>query len=149
MSKSPAKTGKKQASKFRPGKSGNPRGRPQGSRNKSTLAVEALLDGQSEALTQKVVEMALAGDMQALKLCLERICPPRKSRPVQIDLPTVKTAADVSAAQGSVIAAMARADITPEEANTITGVLEAKRRAIETTETEERIARLENQETVR
>jgi hypothetical protein len=149
MAKSPAKTGKKQAPGFKPGKSGNPNGRPQGSRNKATLAIEALLDGQSEALTQKAVELALAGDMQALKLCLERICPPRKSRPIQIDLPMVATAADVTAAQGAVIAAMARADITPDEANTISGVLEAKRRAIETTEIEERIARLENQETVR
>ncbi len=149
MSKPPANTGKKQASKFRPGKSGNPKGRPQGSRNKATLAVEGFLDGQSEALTQKAVEMALEGDMQALKLCLERICPPRKSRPIQIDLPNVTTAADVTAAQGAVIAAMARADITPDEANTISGVLEAKRRAIETTEIEERIARLENQETAR
>ncbi|NQV87596.1 MAG: hypothetical protein HQ492_11025, partial [Woeseiaceae bacterium] len=100
MVKIPARTEKKQTTKFNPGRSGNPNGRPQGSRNKATLAIEALLDGQSEALTQKAVEMALAGDMQALKLCLERVCPPRKSRPIQIDLPKVETAADVTAAQG-------------------------------------------------
>tara|TARA_Y100001934_G_scaffold137202_1_gene165539 strand:+ start:9627 stop:9869 length:243 start_codon:yes stop_codon:yes gene_type:complete len=59
------------------------------------------------------------------------ICP-RKSRPIKIDLPKVETAADVTAAQSAVIVAMAKADITPEEASTIAGVLEAKRRAIET-----------------
>jgi hypothetical protein len=144
MVKSPAKTGKKQTTKFNSGRSGNPNGRPQGSRNKATLAIERLLDGQSEALTQKAVELALAGDMQALKLCLERICPPRKSRPIQIDLPMVETAADITAAQGAVIAAMANADITPDEANTIAGVLEAKRRSIETCELEGRIADLES-----
>ena len=107
------------------------------------MAVEELLEGQSKALTQKAVEKALEGDMQALKLCLDRICPPRKSRPIRIELPKVVTAADVTAAHGAVITAMAQADITPDEANTIAGVLEAKRRAIETVEIEERLARLE------
>ncbi len=145
MAKTTVKAGKKQSHRFRPGQSGNPKGRAQGSRNKATLAVEELLDGQSKALTQKAVEKALEGDIQALKICLDRICPPRKSRPIQIKLPKVETAADVTAAHGTVIAAMAQADITPDEANTIAGVLEAKRRAIETVEIEERISKLEAQ----
>jgi hypothetical protein len=143
MAKLPAKTEEKHTTKFKPGKSGNPNGRPQGSRNKASLAVEALLDGQSEALTQKAVEMALAGDMQALKLCLERVCPPRKSRPIQIELPKVETAADVAAAHAVVIAAMAQGEMTPDEASTIAGVLEAKRRSIETCDLEGRMAALE------
>ena len=70
----PVNTAKKQSGKpFKPGVSGNPSGRPQGSRNKATLALESLLDGQAEVLTQKAVDMALEGDMQALRLCLERI----------------------------------------------------------------------------
>jgi hypothetical protein len=64
---SPAKTKKKQG--FKPGQSGNPSGRPHGSRNKATLALEALLDGEGEAITRK----ALEGDTAALRLCLERI----------------------------------------------------------------------------
>ena len=146
MGNSAAKTKEKQSRQgFKPGKSGNPKGRPQGSRNKATLAIEALLDGQAEALTQKAVEKALDGDMQALKLCLERLCPPRKSRLIQIELPEVETALDVTTAQGLVIAAMARGDITPEDASTIAGILEAKRRAIETVEIEERLTQLEAQ----
>jgi hypothetical protein len=43
---------------WKPGQSGNPKGCPKGSRHKTTLAVEALLDGQAERLTQKAVEMA-------------------------------------------------------------------------------------------
>ena len=71
------------------------------------------MDSQAEALAQKAVELALADDMQALKLCLDRVCPPRKSRPIQIDLPKVEMAADLTAAQGDVTAVMARADIIP------------------------------------
>ena len=66
-----ANTRRKQAGGFQKGQSGNPRGRPAGSRNNATLACEALLEGQAEALTQKAVDMALAGDTVALKLCLE------------------------------------------------------------------------------
>ena len=98
------------------------------------------MDSQAEALAQKAVELALADDMQALKLCLDRVCSPRKSRPIQIDLPKVEVAADLTAAQGDVTAVMARADITPDEASTIAGVLEAKRRSIEACDLESRLA---------
>src|SRR5215831_3861814 len=84
-----ANTARKQAGGFQKGQSGNPRGRPAGSRNNATLACEALLEGQAEALTQKAVEMALSGDTVALKLCLERIYPPRKDRPVTFALPPI------------------------------------------------------------
>ena len=61
---------------FVKGRSGNPRGRPAGSRNKKTLAAAVLLEGESEALTRKAVELALEGDPTALRLCIERILPP-------------------------------------------------------------------------
>jgi hypothetical protein len=70
--------------RFQPGVSGNPAGRPKGAKNKSTLAAEALLDGEAEALTRKAVEMALRGDTVALRLCLERLMPPRRDRPVAV-----------------------------------------------------------------
>jgi hypothetical protein len=64
------KTGEKQRNlkPFRPGQSGNPDGRPKGSRNKATLAMEALLDGEAEAITRKAIEKALEGDMTAIRL---------------------------------------------------------------------------------
>jgi hypothetical protein len=67
--------------RFRPGVSGNPRGRPPGSRNHATLAAAALLEGEAEAITRKAVELALAGDPVALRLCMERILPPLRERP--------------------------------------------------------------------
>lgn len=127
---------------FAPGNSVG-QGRPQGSRNKTTRAVEALLDGQAEALTNKAVEMALSGDGQALRLCLERLCPPRKSRPIEITLPDTKDASGVDNAMAVVVQAVASGEITPDEGTTLSAMLEARRKAIETLEFEKRLSRLE------
>jgi hypothetical protein len=128
---------------FPKGVSGNPAGRPLGSRHKVTLAVEALLDGQHEALTQKAIDLALAGDTVALRLCLDRIAPTRKGRPVALELPSVETAADVLKALGVVVAETASGTITPEEAVMIASVFETKRKAIETVDIERRLMVLE------
>jgi len=137
-------TRKKQAGRpFKPGQSGNPFGRPKGARNKATLAMEALFDGEAEAISRMAINKALEGDMAAIRLCVERILPAVKSRPVEINLPPVETAEDIQAAHGTVIAAMAKGEITPDDAGTIAGVLEALRRAIETVELEARRVTLE------
>ena len=52
-----------QDSRWKKGQSGNPNGRAAGSRNRATLAIEALLEGEGEALTRKAIELAKAGDM--------------------------------------------------------------------------------------
>ena len=77
---------------FEKGRSGNPGGRRQGSRNKATLAAAALLAGESEALTRKAVEMALAGDPTAMRLCMERVLPPCRERTVKFSLPPIEGA---------------------------------------------------------
>ena len=121
---------------------GNP-GRPQGVRNKVTLAVEAILEGEAESLTRRAVELALDGDSTALRLCMERIAPPRRGRPVVFNMPDVTTTQDVLAALGAVLQAAAGGVLTPDEATAIAGLIELKRRAIETVEIEARIAALE------
>ena len=125
-------TGRKQRGRpFAPGQSGNPAGRPKGARNRATVAAEALLEGEAEALTRKAVELALAGDVTALRLCLERVVPPRKDRAVAFDLPAVVVKADDAAqALGAVLAAVADGTITPSEAVALAGLIEAQRRAI-------------------
>ena len=57
-------------------------GRPKGARNKKTLAIESLLEGQAEALTQTAISKALEGDGLALRLCMECIAPAPKNQPV-------------------------------------------------------------------
>ena len=78
----PENGGAKQGGRFQKGRSGNPAGKPKGARHRATLAAEALLDGEAEELTRKAVELALAGDVIALRLCLDRILSPRRERPV-------------------------------------------------------------------
>src|SRR5215204_3811545 len=120
-------TGRKQKKPqfFQPGRSGNPRGRPPGSRNKTTRAIDALLDGEAEALTRKAIELAKAGDLVALRLCLDRICPPRKDRPVRFALPELATAADAKLAASALLKAVADGDLTPSEASEIGRLLDS------------------------
>jgi len=135
--------GKQRGRPFKKGRSGNPDGKPPGTRHRTTLAVEALLDGEAEALTRRAIEMALEGDATAMRLCLERVAPVRKGRSVSIDLPAVATSEDLTAAFTALTDAMAQGDVTPDEAAVIASVLEARRRAIETVEIERRLQLLE------
>jgi hypothetical protein len=74
----PENTGPQQVdTRFKPGQSGNPSGRPKGARHRTTVAIEALLEGEGEALTRKAIELAKSGDMQALRLCMDRLAPSR------------------------------------------------------------------------
>jgi hypothetical protein len=109
------------------------------------LAVEALLEGEAEGLTRKAIELALKGDTTALRLCLERLAPPVKSRRVAFPLPEIKTAEDLPAAMAAVTEAMAGGTLAPDEAATIAGVIEIKRKTIETADIERRLAVLERQ----
>jgi hypothetical protein len=118
---------------FEKGRSGNPAGRRAGSRNKATLAAAALLAGESEALTRTAIELALAGDPTALRLCIERLLPPCRERAVKFRLPPIESVSDISAAMRAVTSALAKGDITPGEAATIAGVVETFAGAIETT----------------
>lgn len=118
-------------------------GKPKGTRHKATQAALALLDGEAEALTRQAVNMALDGDGVALRLCLERIAPPRRDAPVQFDLPLMATARDASKAAGAVLEAVATGELTPTEGAHIMGLVETYRRTLETTELEARVIALE------
>ena len=131
--------------KFRPG---NP-GRPKGARHKTTLAIEAILEGEAEALTRKAVELAKAGDTTALRLCLERLAPPRKDRPVHLALPPLERIEDTKAATAALLQAVAAGDLTPSEGETLAKLIETHRRAVELIDFETRLTRLEQREGVR
>ena len=132
-------------SKFKSGQSGNPVGRPKGALNKATLAIQALLDGEAEALTRKVVELAKGGHPVALRLCLERLLPPRKDRPVNFTLPRIEGAEDLVKALGAILEAVAQGEITPAEGQTLTAMLDGYRKGLETADLEARVTALEKE----
>ncbi|OPH84250.1 DUF5681 domain-containing protein [Nitrobacter vulgaris] len=135
--------GKQRGRPFGKGHSGNPAGRPKGSRNATTVTLEILLDGQAEALTNKAVELALAGDMAALRLCMDRILPPRKDRPVTFDFPQIRSAQDAATTLSAVLEAVAAGELTPADAGEISKIMDSYVKAFEASEIVERLERLE------
>ena len=90
---------------WKKGQSGNPAGMPKGTR--ATMLAEKLMEDDAENIVRAVVSAAKAGDPTAMRLCVERLVPLRKGRPVVFDLPPVKTAADIAGAVGELARAMA------------------------------------------
>ena len=119
-------------------------GRPKGARNKKTIAIISLLEGQSEALTQTAIKKALDGDSIALRLCMERIAPAPKDQPVSFRLPKMHSALDASQAAGSVLTAVSEGELTPIEAARVMGLIDSYRRTLELTDIEHRLQALEN-----
>ena len=131
--------------RFRPGQSGNLKGRPKGALNKTTLAAQAILDGEGEVLTRKAVELAKGGNLAALRWCLERLIPPRKDRLVTFALPRVETVADIPKALGAIIKAVAQGEITPGEGQSMAAMLEAYRKGMEMADLVARVESLEQE----
>jgi hypothetical protein len=135
------KNGRNTAGKYTSGNSG----RPKGARNRKTLAIESLLEGQAEALTQTAISKALDGDSMALRLCMERIAPAPKDNPVSFALPHMNNVSDASQAAGSVLTAVSEGNLTPIEATRVMGLIDSYRRTLELTDIENRLKVLEDE----
>lgn len=135
--------GKQRGGKFKPGQSGNPAGKAPGTRHKITRDIEELLGGEHEALTRKAIEKALEGDMTAMRLCLDRIAPPRKDASISFALPPITSAADTVSASSALLTAVAEGDVTPDEAGRVMALLTAHKALVEAGDLEARITALE------
>jgi hypothetical protein len=124
---------------FEPGNGG----RPKGSRNKTTLMVERMIEGEAEALTTAAIEMAKGGDPSLLRAMLDRLAPARKEPTVTIDLPPIQSPADAPAVAARLIEAAAAGEIAPGEAQGLAGLLESYRRQSELADIEARLRVLE------
>lgn len=145
--KPPTKNGRKtgrEATQFQAGNPGGP-GRPAGSRNKASILLDKMAESGALAVLRKQIALARGGDQRAAELILSRIWPVRKGRPVTLNLPAINTAANIVTALGVVAQAVGAGDLTPDEGQAVTVILEAKRRAIETAELESRVAALEQE----
>src|SRR5262249_26721407 len=128
---------------FQKGESGNPAGRPRGSRNRATLLTESLLADDAEAIGRKAIEMAKQGDMAAIRWCMDGLARARKGEPVACELPPLDKPADSVAAAATVVAAVAAGELTPSEGADLAKVIDVYVRAIETKAIDERLTKAE------
>ncbi len=128
---------------FQKGESGNPAGRPRGIRDQRTLLAEQLLEGDTDAIVRKAIELAKAGDSTALRLCIERICPNLRQRPVMFELPPMQRAADAAAGMAAIAQGLAEGSVTPGEAADLAKVVQTFATTLDITDIEERLTRVE------
>ena len=100
------------------------------------MALKALLDTEATAITCKVIEKALEGDIAALRLCIERLLPVRRERPMAFALPKIETAADALKASSALLAACAEGTLSPREATEIMALIGIHIRTLELSEIE-------------
>lgn len=129
--------------RFKPGQSGNPKGRPKGSRHRITLLAEQMVDGAAEDVVAKVIEYAKKGEPTALKILLDRILPPRKDRPTPFSLPLIEKLSDLPMALGAIANAVAEGQITLAEGVEASRLIENFARVVEMTDLAARIETLE------
>jgi hypothetical protein len=112
-------------------------------RHKAAQAAANLFDGEAEHLSRRCVELALAGDIGAMKVAIERILPPRRGRPFKFKLPELHTIADAQAALATLAAGMTNGEVLIDEALAAAEVVQAFAKILELSEFESRLAALE------
>jgi hypothetical protein len=141
----PSNVGRNSDGTFAKGFVNNPAGKSKGTRHNATKLAEALIDGRAKELVDKAVDMALAGDPTAMRIVIDRLCPPRRERTVTLDMPSIKSATDLIAAAAALTEATAAGDITPSEAASLSTLVSNVAKAVETVEIVARLAKLEEQ----
>jgi hypothetical protein len=101
--------------------------------------------GEAEKVTQKAVELALAGNVRCIQLFLERLLPRRNGRPVDFSLPAVNDVHDVVAGMAAITTAVNDGSLTAEEAGQLAHILNSYAKALTTYDFGTRIEALESQ----
>jgi Family of unknown function (DUF5681) len=143
----PAKTGRLPDGRFAPGSSHNPKGRPQGSRHKTSLMLEKIMAADAEAIVRKIVETAKSGDLTAGRIVTDRLYPIPRDRPIKFELPAIATADDAAGALSSVLKSVAAGEISLSEAQGVASLIETWRKAVEMVVLEARVTELERSRT--
>ena len=118
-------------------------GRPKGTRNLKTVAIESLLEGQAKALTQTAISKALEGDSVALRLCMDRIMPAPKDRRIKVQLPSISSSRDLLKAASDVMISVQYGELTPLEGEKVISLLERCQKLFVSVDLVERIEALE------
>ena len=127
---------------FKSGQSGNPAGRPKGTKDRRS-ALRDLLKPHAEELVKVVVAYAKAGDPAAMRIVMERLVPPLREEPIRVDLPAINGIDDCSTAQAALVAAAAAGQLLPSEARLMCDLIDAQRRAFESSDVARRLEAIE------
>ena len=128
---------------FAPGQSGNPSGKPCGTRNRVSLMLEALLEGEAQAIGRKLVELAKSGESRALKACIDRLMPQHVDQPIGVPVLEIRTVADLPRASAAVLSAVGEGRITPSQAVDISKLVDMHLRTVEAADSAARLLRAE------
>lgn len=135
----PKKTGKR----FTKGRSGNPAGRPAGSPDRRALWRERL-GVDLDRVLDVLVKQAIAGDLAAIALIMQRTCSPLRPSREPVQLPDFNVEGTPTAtAQGLIRAAM-RGELASDAAAELVSALASVAKLREVEELEARIAALES-----
>jgi hypothetical protein len=118
-------------------------GRPKGTRNKPKPLFQRLLEEYSEHLVRKLIALAMQGNQSAMRMCMDRISPARRSACITMSLPAIRTARDVDKAAEKVTQAIRRGELTPADGGIMMNILEGRSRVIERGQLETRLEKLE------
>lgn len=118
------------------------RGRALGSRNRATTMLDSMAQGVAQVILNAAIAAALAGDVSAMKLILDRVYPARRGRPTPFKIEAVLTL-PVSQITAALIEAVGAGELTSAEAVDVSRLVNQHRAAIELDVIEQRIAKLE------
>jgi hypothetical protein len=119
------------------------RGRPRGSRNKTTVMAQELLDSNAESVVRKCLVMALQGNLKAMQLCMDRVLPARRDLPVKVGPLPMGSAAEISDASEKILEKVVAGRLSPSEGQGVFTLIEGRRKTLETENLAQRVKALE------
>lgn len=129
--------------KFKKGQSGNPAGRPKGSKDRRSEYRE-LFKSAAPELVEKAIQLALGGDVVALRMCIDRIAPVARENPVSpVLLPSLDSAESVCMAHNQITQKLASGELLPSEASVLSSLLDKSMKLVELLNLEKRIEKME------
>lgn len=115
-----------------------------GSRNKVSLAADNIFDGESESLSRQAIDMALSGDRVMLKLCIDRVCPVKRSTPIKLPgLPKVKATKDLSKLTGFLLESVGSGKLSATDAEVLSRVVDKHSHALKLCDLAHRLQEVE------
>jgi hypothetical protein len=128
---------------FVKGQSGNAAGRRKGSRNKVTELVEGLAGAGAEEMTRRLLSAANAGNMAAMRVYFDRMWPKRRGAPIALEIPPIRSSADLPVALAAICQGLTDGEISPEEFETLSRGVDFMSRSLKAPEIDARLERHE------